>query len=109
MIIRILRARVRSDHAYQFRERALEKLTDVRKIDGLVDAQLVTQTGSSAHEFVFITRWPSMEPLYAWAGGKDLLAKPIYFSDLEEFLVDFDIQHYVDVEATADRRSGQEP
>ena len=99
MIIRILRARVRSERTFEFRGRALEKLVAARAVDGLIDAQLVTQAGPAEHEFLFITRWPSMDPLYAWAGGKDLLAKPIYFSGLDEYLVDFDIQHYVDVEA----------
>ena len=98
MIVRILRARVLPEQAYRFREQALAKLVDVRKVEGLIDAQLVTQAGSSDHEFVFITRWPSMEPLYAWAGDKDLLARPIYFSGLEDFLVSFDIQHYVGVD-----------
>jgi antibiotic biosynthesis monooxygenase (ABM) superfamily enzyme len=98
MIVRILRARVRAERAYRFRERAPQKLTAARKVDGLIDAQLMTQAGPFDHEFVFITRWPSMEPLYAWAGGVDLLAKLIYFQDLEDMLVDFEIQHYVDVE-----------
>ena len=98
MIVRILRARVLPDRAYRFRERALAKLADVRKVDGLIDAQLITQAGSADHEFVFITRWPTMESLYAWAGGKDLLAKPIYFSGLDDDIVAFDIQHYVDLE-----------
>ena len=98
MIVRILRARVLPERAYRFREKALQKLADVRKVEGLIDAQLVTQAGPADHEFVFITRWPSMEPLYAWAGDKDLLARPVYFSDIEDFLVAFDIQHYIDVE-----------
>ena len=99
MIVRILRARVLPEQAYRFREQALAKLADVRQVDGLIDAQLVTQAGTADHEFVFITRWPSMDPLYTWAGGKDLLARPIYFDGLEDSLVAFDIQHFVDVEA----------
>jgi heme-degrading monooxygenase HmoA len=97
MIVRILRARVRSERAYAFRERALKKLEAARLVDGIIDARLMTQAGPTEHEFVFITRWPSMDQLYAWAGGQDLLARPIYFADLEEFLVEFDIQHYVEV------------
>lgn len=98
MIIRILRARVRKERAYEFRERALEKLAAARRVEGLIDARLMTQAGPVDHEFVFISRWPSMEPLYAWAGGKDLLARPIYFAGLEDYLVEFDIQHYVELE-----------
>jgi heme-degrading monooxygenase HmoA len=98
MIVRILRARVRAERAFVFRQRALAKLTAARQVDGLIDARLVTQSGPIEHEFVFISRWRSMEPLYAWAGGKDLLARPIYFDDLEEFLVEFDIQHYIELE-----------
>ena len=98
MIVRILRARVPTDRAYRFRAQALLKLAAVRKIEGVVDAHLATQAGSTEHEFVFISRWRSMEPLYAWAGGKDLLARPIYFAELEDDLVSFEIQHYVDLE-----------
>jgi heme-degrading monooxygenase HmoA len=99
MIVRILRARVRKERAYDFRERALEKLHAVRQVDGVIDARLMTQAGPVDHEFIFITRWPSMDPLYAWAGSRDLLARPVYFADLAEYLDEFDIQHYVEVEA----------
>ena len=58
----------------------------------------MTQAGPFDHEFAFITRRPSMEPLYAWAGGVGLLAKPIYFQDLEVMLVGFEIQHDVHVQ-----------
>ncbi len=98
MIVRILRARVRKEHAYDFRVRALEKLVAARKVEGIIDARLVTQAGPVDHEFVFITRWPGMDPLYAWAGGRDLLARPVYFAGLDEYLEAFDIQHYVEVE-----------
>jgi heme-degrading monooxygenase HmoA len=98
MIVRILRARVRTEHAYEFRKRALAKLVAARKVDGIIDARLVTQAGAVDHEFVFITSWPSMDPLYAWAGSRDLLARPVFFAGLDEFLDAFDIQHYVEVD-----------
>jgi heme-degrading monooxygenase HmoA len=98
MITRVLRARVRKERAYDFRARALEKLEAARKVDGIIDARLMTQAGPVDHEFLFITRWPSMDPIYAWTGGKDLLARPVFFADLEEYLDEFDIQHYVEVE-----------
>ena len=98
MIVRILRARVRAEHAYEFRERALAKLLAARNVEGIIDARLVTQAGPLDHEFVFISRWPSMDSLYAWAGSKDLLARPVFFAGLEGFLDSFDIQHYVEVE-----------
>jgi hypothetical protein len=40
---------------------------------------------------------------------RDLLARPICFDGLENVLVDFDIQHYVDVEATDQGLPGRVP
>jgi hypothetical protein len=40
---------------------------------------------------------------------RDLLARPIYFDGLEKVLVDFDIQHYVDPEATDQGLPGPVP
>ncbi|HEX7473620.1 MAG TPA: antibiotic biosynthesis monooxygenase [Candidatus Limnocylindrales bacterium] len=98
MIVRILRTRVRKERAHQVRERALAKLEAARRVDGLLDARLMAQAGPVDHAFVFISRWVSMDPLYGWAGGKDLLARPIYFAGLEDFLLEFDIQHYLEIE-----------
>lgn len=100
MVIRILRTSVRPDRAYEFRERALAKAADARKVPGVIDVHVGNQADGTGYQYVFISRWESIEALYAWAGGRDLLARPIYFEDLDEALVGFDIQHYVDVEAT---------
>lgn len=100
VVIRILRTRVRPERALDFRERALVKAADARKVPGVIDVHLGNQADSRGYEYVFISRWESIDALYAWAGGRDLLARPIYFEDLDDALLDFDIQHYVDVEAT---------
>jgi heme-degrading monooxygenase HmoA len=100
MVIRILRTRVQAASVRDFKERAMVKLADARKVDGVIDAYIGSQADGSGHQFVFITRWRTIEALYAWAGGRDLLARPIYFDGLEDALLDFDIQHYVDLEAT---------
>lgn len=101
MVIRILRTRVRPDRAYDFRERALTKAADARQVPGVIDVHVGHQANSGGYQFVFISRWESIDALYAWAGGRDLLARPIYFEGMEDALLEFDIQHYVDVEAAA--------
>jgi hypothetical protein len=103
MVIRILRTRVRPDSVHLFRERAIAKATDARNVPGSIDVHVGQQADGSAYDFVFVSRWQSMDALYAWAGGLDLLARPMYFDGLEDALLDFDIQHYVDLE------SGDEP
>ena len=100
MVIRILRTRVRPDAVHLFRERAIAKAVDARKVPGSIDVHVGQQADGSAYEFVFVSRWESMAALYAWAGGRDLLARPVYFDVLEDALIDFDIQHYVDLEST---------
>jgi heme-degrading monooxygenase HmoA len=99
VVIRILRTRVRPERAHEFRERALTKAADARKVAGVIDVHLGNQADGGGYQFVFISRWESIDALYAWAGGRDLLARPIYFEGLEDALIEFDIQHYVDVEA----------
>ncbi len=98
MVIRILRTRVRPASVPEFRVRALAKVADARKVPGVVDVHLGNQADGNGYEFVFISRWQTVDALYAWAGGQDLLARPIYFDGLEESIVEFDIQHYIDVE-----------
>jgi heme-degrading monooxygenase HmoA len=98
MVIRILRTRVRPASVPEFRLRALAKVADARKVPGVVDVHLGNQADGNGYEFVFISRWQTVDALYAWAGGRDLLARPIYFDGLEESIVEFEIQHYIDVE-----------
>ncbi|HLY14450.1 MAG TPA: antibiotic biosynthesis monooxygenase family protein [Candidatus Limnocylindrales bacterium] len=98
MVIRILRTRVRPERVPEFRERALAKVADARRVPGVIDVHLGNQAEGTSERYVFISRWASIEALYAWAGGRDLLARPIYFEGLEDALLEFDIQHYVDVE-----------
>jgi len=100
MVIRILRTRVRPDAVPEFRERALAKVADARLVPGVIDVHLGNQANGSGYEFVFISRWQTIDALYAWAGGGDLLARPIYFNGLEDSLIEFDVQHYLDAEAT---------
>jgi heme-degrading monooxygenase HmoA len=99
MVIRILRTRVQPASVPEFRVRALAKVADARKVPGVVDVHLGNQADGNGYEFVFISRWQNIDALYTWAGGRDLLARPIYFEGLEESIVEFEIQHYIDVEA----------
>jgi heme-degrading monooxygenase HmoA len=101
MVIRILRARVKPDRVPEFWERALTKVAAARRVPGIIDVHLGNQAEGSGHQFVFISRWQSIEALYAWAGGHDLLARPIFFQGLEDALLEVDIQHYLDVEPSS--------
>lgn len=101
MVIRIERTRVHRDSLHAFRIRAMAKVADARKVGGAIDAHLGSQAdGTGYQQFVCITRWQTMDALYAWTGGRDLLARPIYFDGLEDALLDFDVQHYIDSEST---------
>jgi heme-degrading monooxygenase HmoA len=100
MVIRVLRTRVRPDSVHRFRERAIAKAVDARKVPGAIDVHVGQQADGAGYQFVFVSRWASIDALYAWAGGRDLLATPIYFDGLEDAMTDFDIQHYIDLEST---------
>ena len=99
MVIRIMRTKVKSEAVHEFRARILTKVADARRVEGVIDVHVGSQADASGYKFVFVSRWDSMEALYTWAGGPDLLARPIYFDGLEDSLLEFDIQHYVDIEA----------
>ncbi len=47
----------------------------------------------SSERIVMMTLWRSMDDLYAWLGGADLLGTPLDGGDSEMFS-EFDIQHY---------------
>ena len=101
MVIRIMRTVVRAESAHEFRARILRKVADARQVDGVIDVHVGSQADATGYRFIFVSRWETIDALYAWAGGADLLARPIYFDGLEESLLEFDIQHYVDIEAGA--------
>ena len=98
MVIRIMRTTVKVEALHEFRGRILSKVADARRVAGVIDVHVGSQADASGHTFIFVSRWESMEALYTWAGGPGLLARPIYFDGLEDALVEFDIQHYVDIE-----------
>jgi quinol monooxygenase YgiN len=99
MVIRIMRTQVKAEAVHEFRTRIMTKVADARNVDGVIDVHVGSQADATGSLFVFVSRWESMAALYTWAGGPDLLARPIYFDGLEDALIDFDIQHYVDIEA----------
>jgi len=101
VVIRILRTLVEADSVPEFRSRILHKVAAARQVDGILDVHVGSQADAHGHRFIFMTRWESMAALYTWAGGSDLLARPIYFDGLEDALVEFDIQHYIDIETGA--------
>jgi hypothetical protein len=78
----------------------MAKAADARKVPGVIDVHVGQQADGAGYQFVFVSRWESIDALYGWAGGLDLLARPIYFDGLEDALTDFDIQHYIDLEST---------
>lgn len=98
VVIRILRTRVEPNAVGTFRERAKAKVADARKVPGVIDVHLGNQADGQSYEFVFISRWATVDALYAWAGGRDLLERPIYFDGLEESMLEFEIQHYIELD-----------
>ena len=101
MVIRILRTLVEAESVPEFKSRILRKVAAAREVEGVLDVHVGSQADADGYRFIFMTRWESMDALYAWAGGSDLLARPIYFDGLEDALVEFDIQHYIDIEESA--------
>lgn len=101
MVIRIMRTLVEAESVPEFKSRILRKVGAARQVEGILDVHVGSQADAQGYRFIFMTRWESMDALYAWAGGSDLLARPIYFDGLEHALVEFDIQHYIDIEASA--------
>ena len=98
-MIRIMRTKVKAEAIHEFRARILTKVADARRVDGVIDVHVGSQADAAGYKFIFLSRWESIDALYTWAGGPDLLARPIYFDGLEDSLIEFDIQHYVDIEA----------
>ena len=99
MVIRVMRTTVKARAVPEFRTRILTKVADARRVEGVIDVHVGSQADAAGYTFIFVSRWESMDALYAWAGGPGLLARPIYFDGLEDSLLEFDIQHYVDIEA----------
>jgi hypothetical protein len=58
-------------------------------------------------EIVMVTVWASIEALYAWVGGRDLLGTPfVYGSDAPDVFATYDVQHYESMDLCPDLDSG---
>jgi heme-degrading monooxygenase HmoA len=47
-----------------------------------------------SEDVVVITVWTSIEALYDWLGGRDLLGTPMIGQDGDDLFEDYDVQHY---------------
>jgi len=112
LIVRVLRGRVRAGRLDLFRERAGPALGRVREHDGCVFAQVARQAnGDGSADIVVVSAWASLDALYDWVGGTDLLDFTVVAGRLDDLLDHIDIQHYeaIDVVGEAASPAGELP
>ena len=98
LIIRVLRGRVDADRVDYLHDRVRRALADACPDHGCTWAHMGRQVhGDRSEEIVMVTVWSSMDALYSWVGGVDLLGTPIQGGDVEVFDY-YDVQHYETLE-----------
>jgi heme-degrading monooxygenase HmoA len=95
LIVRVLKGHVHPGQVTVFREQAQQALSDARRCDGLVYAQIGRQAHpDGGEEVVFVSVWRDLDALYCWVGGSDLLDTPMLNNGTPDVLEHFGIQHY---------------
>jgi heme-degrading monooxygenase HmoA len=94
LIIRVLRGRVETDRVADFHDRAREALTEACPGSGCAWAKMGRQIHADhSEDVVIVTAWATMDALYEWIGGPDLLGTPMRGGGGDMFAY-FDVQHY---------------
>lgn len=104
MIVRVLKATVRSERAAEVNARLRQQLPILRAQPGLVYAKLARQAGPTHEEIILIEEWRNMTSLYAWAGPH--LTMPRLLPGTEDLVDRVEVTHYealdVDLEDNGD-------
>jgi hypothetical protein len=102
LIIRVLRGHVDVDCVDYFHDRVQAALSAACPDRGCAWAQIGRQVHSDhSEDIVMVTAWESMDALYDWIGGRDLLSTPFNHGD-RGLLENFDVQHYETLDAPAE-------
>ena len=108
MIVRVLRARVRTERAEAADAKFRQQLPILREQPGLVYVKLARQVGPTHEEIVLFEEWRDTTALYAWAGPE--ITKARLLPGTEELVDDLEITHYeaLDVDPSAEDGPGME-
>lgn len=97
MIIRVFRGRLRAGSEAEFyRIVREERLPAFRRKYELLEAHVGRRHHPDGDRFTVITIWPDYETLAAWVGSDP--RKPYGVDEIEEFLAEWRIEHYEELE-----------
>lgn len=92
MIVRVLTATVRTEHAAIFNELMREQLPVLREHDGLRYVKLARRFRGDQEEVILFEEWRDPRSLYAWAGPE--LGRARLVPGAEALVEDLRIAHY---------------
>ncbi|HEV7810573.1 MAG TPA: antibiotic biosynthesis monooxygenase [Candidatus Limnocylindrales bacterium] len=92
MIVRILTARVRDNHAAAFEDVLRQQLPVMRAHEGLVYVKLARQSHPGYEDVLLFEEWRDARALYGWA-GTDIL-KPRLLPGAEALAERVEVTHY---------------
>jgi hypothetical protein len=93
VIVRVLTARVPSEHVSQFNVLLRAQLAELREQPGLVYAKLARRLDEDgAEEVVLFEEWETPNDVWAWTGGR--LTVPRLLPGTEPLIADLVISHY---------------
>jgi heme-degrading monooxygenase HmoA len=102
MIVRIVTATVKAEHAGPFNELMRQQLPSLRQSPGLVYAKLARRMDGDTEEVVLYEEWRDTTSLYGWTGPE--LLRPRLVPGAEEMAMSVTIVHYeaLDIEPQVD-------
>ena len=92
MIVRVLTATLKADHAGQFNELMRTQLPLLRDYPGLRYAKLARRIRGGEQEVCLFEEWKDTASLYGWAGPD--LERPRLQPGAEELVIDLRVAHY---------------
>jgi len=96
LIVRVVHAYAEAQHAGSLWGVLAARLARSEVPEGQFSATFGRQVhGDGSESFVYVTTWHDMDAIYAWVGGRDLVATPRLFRGLEKLLDGYDVQHYI--------------
>jgi heme-degrading monooxygenase HmoA len=92
MIVRVLTATVKQEHAGTFNDLMRQQLPILRGHDGLEYVKLARRILGATEEVLLVEEWRDAASLYGWTGPE--LTKPRLLPGAEEYITDLHIAHY---------------
>ena len=92
MIVRIVRATVRTDRAASFNALMRAQLPILREHPGLVYVKLARRVAGDVEEVLLYEEWQDTSSLYGWT-GRDI-GRPRLIPGAEELVTDITVAHY---------------